>query len=124
VRMSQPRALIVDDDEPIRTMLAALVQQSGFAVDTAADGAEAIASIDRDGYNVLLLDIMMPRVNGYDVLRHLEAKRPDLLRCTIVATALPERELTDNLKQAVFKVHRKPFDVPRLLADVRTCSSQ
>ena len=78
--MSQLRALIVDDEEPIRTMLAAVVQQSGFDVDTAADGAEAIASIDRDGYSVLLLDIMMPRVNGYDVLRHLEAKRPDLLR--------------------------------------------
>lgn len=122
--MSQPRALIVDDEEPIRTMLATVVQQSGFAVDTAADGAEAIASIDRDGYSVLLLDIMMPRVNGYDVLRHLEAKRPDLLRRTIVATALLERDISDNLTQAVFKVHRKPFDVPRLLADVRTCASQ
>ncbi len=122
--MSQPRALIIDDDEPIRSLLATVVQQSGFDVDTAADGAEAIASIDRDGYSVVLLDIMMPRVNGYDVLRHLEAKRPDLLRCTIVATALPERDLTESLKRAVFKVHRKPFDVPRLLADVRTCAGQ
>jgi DNA-binding response OmpR family regulator len=122
--MMQPRALIVDDEEPIRTMLAALVHQNGFAVDTAADGAEAIVRIDRDGYNVLLLDIMMPRVNGYDVLRHLQATRPDLLRCTIVATALPENVLRDSLVQPVFKIHVKPFDVPRLMADVRTCAGQ
>ena len=122
--MSEPRALIVDDDEPIRTMLAAIVRQNGFAVDTAADGAEAIASIDRNGYKVLLLDIMMPRVNGYDVLRHLQATRPDLLRCTIVATALPEHELTTNLIQPVFKIHRKPFDLSRLMADVRSCAGQ
>ena len=122
--MSEPRALIVDDDEPIRTMLAALVRQNGFAVDTAADGAEAIASIDRNGYKVLLLDIMMPRVNGYDVLRHLQATRPDLLRCTIVATALPEHELRSNLLQPVFKIHLKPFDVRRLMADVRSCAGR
>jgi len=122
--MSEPRALIVDDDEPIRTMLAALVRQDGFAVDTAADGAEAIARIDGNGYKVLLLDIMMPRVNGYDVLRHLQATRPDLLRYTIVATALPEHELRNNLIQPVFKIHRKPFDVRQLMADVRTCAGQ
>src|ERR1700681_4812493 len=122
--MSDPRALIVDDEEPIRTMLAALVRQNGFAVDTAADGAEAIASINRNGYNVLLLDIMMPRVNDDDVLRHLQATRPDLLRCTIVATALPEKELRNNLIQPVFKIHSKPFDVARLMADVRSCAGQ
>jgi len=122
--MSEPRALIVDDDEPIRTMLAALVRQNGFAADTAADGAQAIESIDRNGYKVLLLDLMMPRVNGYDVLRYLQATRPDLLRCTIVATALPEHELRNNLIQAVFKIHLKPFDVRRLMADIRSCAGR
>jgi len=122
--MSEPRALIVDDDEPIRTMLAAIVRQNGFAVDTAADGEEAIASIDRNGYKVLLLDIMMPRVNGYDVLRHLQARHPDLLRCTIIATALPQHELEHNLPQPVFKIHSKPFDIRRLMADVKSCAGQ
>ena len=67
---------------------------------------------------------MMPRVNGYDVLRHLQATRPDLLRCTIVATALPEHELRSNLIQPVFKIHSKPFDIKRLMADVRSCAGR
>src|SRR5438552_17450223 len=121
--MSEPRALIVDDDEPIRTMLAAIVRQNGFAVDTAADGEEAIASIDRNGYKVILLDLMMPRVNGYDVLRHMAANWPDLLKRTIVATAVPEKEIRRELTQPVFRVHLKPFELPKLIADLRVCAA-
>lgn len=119
--MAKPRALIVDDDEPIRVMLAAIVRQSGFAVETARDGQEAIERLKKGTFQVILLDLMMPRVNGYDVLQHIRTHHPDLLARTIVATAVPERELQRDLTIPVFKVHMKPFDVPQLMADIRSC---
>jgi CheY-like chemotaxis protein len=119
--VAKPRALIVDDDEPIRVMLTAIVRQNGFAVETARDGQEAIDKLKNATFDVILLDLMMPRVNGYDVLQHIRKNYPDLLGRTIVATAVPERELERDLKEPVFKVHMKPFDVPQLMADVRSC---
>jgi CheY-like chemotaxis protein len=117
------RALIVDDDEPIRVMLSTIIGQNGFSVDTARDGAEAIEKLKNGGYNVVLLDLMMPHVNGYDVLRHLRQTNPDLLKRTIVATAVPERELQTKLTDPVYKVHSKPFELPQLLADIRVCAA-
>jgi DNA-binding response OmpR family regulator len=120
--MAQPRALIIDDDAPIRNMLSTIVRHQGISVDTARDGNEAIESLDRDGYSVVVLDLMMPRVDGYAVLAHMREHQPDLLPCTILATAVPPHDLTANLKDNVFMVHAKPFDVHQLIADVRRCA--
>lgn len=115
------RALVVDDDDPIRTMLAKVVERQNLAVDTARDGVEAIDRIDEDGYSVIVLDLMMPRVDGYGVLQHLHAHHPDMLRCTIIASAVPESEILRNFDVPVFRVHAKPFDMARLIADIHEC---
>ncbi|MEK6372729.1 MAG: response regulator [Acidobacteriota bacterium] len=119
----EPRALVVDDDEPIRTLLATIVQSAGFNVETAKDGREAMDRIDADRYDVILLDLMMPRVDGYQVLDHLRDVHPDLVPCTIVATAIPERDLRRQSITGVFKVHSKPFDISRLISDIRQCAA-
>ena len=120
--MKQPRALIIDDDDPIRTMLSTIVRHQGISVDTARDGVEAIESLDRDGYSVVLLDLMMPRVDGYAVLDHMRQHQPKLLNCTILATAVPEGDVRRHLKDDVYMVHTKPFNVQQLIADVRRCA--
>jgi len=119
--MQEPKALVVDDDEPIRKLLAKVVEHAGFTVETAKDGAEAINRIDADGFDVILLDLMMPRIDGYQVLDHLRDEHPDLVRCTIVATAVPEKDLRRQAISGVFKVHSKPFDIARLMNDIREC---
>ena len=119
--MLHARALVVDDDDPIRTMLATIVAHEGFAVETARDGAEAIAQIDADGFSLVLLDLMMPRVDGYAVLRHIRDERPDLLRCTIIASAVPEPEILASLADPIYKIHVKPFDMSKLIQDIRSC---
>jgi len=120
--MTQPRALIIDDDDPIRAMLSTIVRHQGITVDTACDGNEAIESLDRDGYSVVVLDLMMPRVDGYAVLDHMRAHQPQLLPCTILATAVPERDVRRDLKDDVYMVHTKPFDMQQFIADVRRCA--
>ena len=115
------RVLVVDDDDPIRTMLAKVVERQNLSVDTARDGEEAIRAIDRDGYDVILLDLMMPKVDGYGVLKHLQAHHPAKLKCTIIASAVPESEILKQFGVPVYKIHAKPFDMARLIADIRLC---
>jgi DNA-binding response OmpR family regulator len=120
----RPKALVVEDDEPIRVMLSHVVEHQGFNVETARDGVEAIERLDGDGYNVILLDLMMPRVDGYGVLAWIRRMDPELLKCTIVATAVPENEVARSLFDNVYRVHQKPFNMTQLMADVRACGSQ
>ncbi|MGZ8797532.1 MAG: response regulator [Thermoanaerobaculia bacterium] len=115
------RALVVDDDEPIRTLLAKLVERQNLDVDTARDGAEAIERLNEDRYSVVLLDLMMPRVDGFAVLRHMQEHHPEKLGCTIVASALPESEILKGFESPVFGVHAKPFHIQRLLSDIQKC---
>jgi two-component system response regulator MprA len=116
------RALIVDDDEPIRSLLATIVSHHGFAVETASDGVQAIDSIARDGFDVVLLDLMMPRVDGWAVLRYMQEHRPELVPRTIIATAVPERETRRSIPDPVFRVHQKPFEIERLIDDVKAAA--
>jgi two-component system response regulator VanR len=116
------RALIVDDDDPIRVMLAKVIERQNLSVDTARDGIEAIDRLDQNDYDVVLLDLMMPRLDGYGVLRHLEAHHPSMLSCTIIASAVPESEVLRRFDVPVFSIHAKPFDMPKLLAEIRQCT--
>jgi two-component system, OmpR family, alkaline phosphatase synthesis response regulator PhoP len=115
------RALVVDDDEPIRTMLTKIVERQDIEVDVARDGQEAIARIGEDGYSVILLDLMMPRVDGFQVLEYMSQNHPEKLACTIVASAIPESEVRRRFDGSVYRIHAKPFDMTRLINDVRAC---
>jgi DNA-binding response OmpR family regulator len=115
------RALVVDDDDPIRAMLAKVVQRQNLDVDTARDGVEAIQRLDANDYSVVLLDLMMPRVDGYGVLKHMKANCPEKLACTIIASAVPETEILKRFNLPVFRIHPKPFDLKELMKDIREC---
>ena len=115
------RALVVDDDEQIRTMLAKVMERQDFDVDMASDGAEAIQMLEQDGYNVVLLDLMMPRVDGFAVLRYMQQNDPASLACTIIASAVPESDVLMRFDVPVYRVHSKPFDIQRLISDVNHC---
>jgi DNA-binding response OmpR family regulator len=115
------RALVVDDDDPIRAMLAKVVERQNLEVDTARDGAEAIQRLDANTYSVILLDLMMPRVDGYGVLKYLYANHPEQLACTIIASAVPETEILKRFDLPVFRIHAKPFELGKLIEDIKEC---
>lgn len=71
--MSQARVLIVEDEPNIAESLDFILGQAGFAVETAVDGAEALQKLRRQVYSALILDLMLPGINGFDVLRSVRS---------------------------------------------------
>lgn len=120
--MEKPFVLIADDNEATCTLLTALLRND-FIVETAGDGAEAIAKLTSRRYAAVLLDLLMPRSDGYEVLDFVQAERPDMLARTLVVTAsLTERQMQRVRSYAICGVIAKPFDVEVLLAAVKACA--
>jgi CheY-like chemotaxis protein len=109
----KPRVLVVDDDRAIRVLVAKIVERAGFPVDTASDGSEAIEKIRVNRYAVCVIDLMMPNVNGYEIVEFIGehcaiAERP----AVIVITAVAESSAIVRLDgRIVHSVVRKPFDI-------------
>lgn len=114
------RVLVVDDDESIRRLIERLLLRHGFSVDTAVDGGVALEKVERQSYDVMVLDLMMPRVDGFAVIRRLVDTNPGLVTRTVVATAFP-RDVTHSQLAEVCRVIVKPFDTTELLDAVNEC---
>ena len=99
-----------------------LIRRPWCARSSSTTTNQAIESIARDGFDVVLLDLMMPRVDGWAVLRYMQQHRPDLVPHTIIATAVPERETLRSIRDPVFKVHQKPFEIEQLISDVKAAA--
>jgi two-component system, OmpR family, response regulator MprA len=115
------RVLVVDDDDSIRALIQRLLTKSGFDVITASDGEDALRKIDTDRFDAIVLDLMMPRVDGFTVLRHLVSTNPDLVARTVVATAFPSDAMRLQLGE-VCRIIIKPFDTAELIEAVRACT--
>jgi len=70
-----PRILVVDDEESYREALSVALQREGFIVETASDGTEALERFDASHPELVLLDVMLPRMSGIDVCRELRRNR-------------------------------------------------
>ncbi len=115
------KILVVDDDDAIRNMVERVLRREHFEVESARDGFEAIEKLTQNDYATVLLDLMMPRVDGLGVLRFLETARRTEPPRVIVMTA--NLQSADETKQAmpVFRVLPKPFDIHQLVSHVREC---
>lgn len=113
------RALVVDDDPSIRGLVSVLLRHEDFIADVAADGAEAIEKMEATHFEVVVLDLMMPRVNGHEVIDHLKRAHPEMLSRVIVLSAAPTREVRS---EPVFAVLSKPFDLSQFMRTVSDCT--
>jgi DNA-binding response OmpR family regulator len=117
--------LIVDDDDAIRTLLCLAMTRRGLTCDTARDGGDALEQMDASVYAVVLLDLMMPRVDGAEFLKQLGAwelsadRQPVVLLMTAFAN-----DLLPVAGEAVHAIVRKPFDLQDLVALVGGCVEQ
>ena len=78
------KLLVVDDDEYIRDLYEEILKDSGFHVDTAVDGKDGYDKIVAGSYDLILLDIMMPKMDGVEVLRELSEKSKSKDRKSVV----------------------------------------
>ena len=111
--------LVAEDDAEVRALIGAVVRQSGHQIDFAADGTEAIESLSGGDYDIVLLDLMMPKASGFEVLAWMHRAKPGLAkRAVIVLTAMAEKDLANLTQDRVFAVIRKPFDINILVTKI------
>ena len=118
--MPLKRILVVDDDASILRLLAIILRREHYDVDTAGGGEDALAKIERFQYNVIVLDLMMPEVSGFDVLRLVNARFPRV-KCVVILSAGSSLEIARSTNPNVFAALRKPFDITALISAVRGC---
>jgi CheY-like chemotaxis protein len=117
--MNQPDVrkwiLIVDDDSSVRLMLARVLNEEGYGVLTAANGADALGLAETLSVDLILLDLNMPGANGWKTLEELDAK--NIAPSVIIITAMPNQQAAARAA-GVEMVLEKPLDFPRLLQTV------
>ncbi len=112
------RVLVVDDDESIRKTIAAILEEEGYIVDTAENGKEAIEKSNVNFYNLALIDIRLPDMEGTKLLAEVKETTPKMIK--IIVTGYP------SLQNAITAVNRgadgyllKPVNIDSLLETIK-----
>jgi two-component system OmpR family response regulator len=111
------RILVIEDDPALQRTLAATLREENYAVDTASDGAEGLLKARQSPYDAIVLDVMLPKLDGWGVLAAL---RPAVATPVLMLTALdtvPDR--IKGLNHGADDYLGKPFDIDELLARLR-----
>lgn len=109
------RFLVVDDNEDIRDVFCRLIERAGHDSSTAADGQEAVDLLQRESFDVMLLDLTMPRMNGVEVVRWIRANpdvAPTMRVVVISAWAGEHRAVLQEL--GIENVMQKPLRIQQL----------
>jgi adenylate cyclase len=115
------RILVVDDTPQNVKLLADLLRTEGYEVGTAANGDEALAEVAREAPDLVLLDVMMPGLSGYDVCRRLRDDPRTALLPVVLVTALdPHQERVHGIEAGADDFLSKPINQPELFARVRS----
>ena len=113
--VDRKRVLVIDDDMPLRGMLAAALRQHGFQVLLAGDGEEGQRALKIHDPNVILLDLAMPKVNGWDFLQRLQETGHLGRVPIIVLSAHLHVDPQAVLQMGVAAILPKPFNLPELI---------
>ena len=112
------RLLVVDDDEQIRDLLTFDIAQSGYLVDSASDGEMGLKKALENHYDLVLLDVMMPKMNGYDVCKNIRIAKPNLPVLMLTAKGTIS-DKTEGFDCGADDYLVKPFDVQEVLLHIR-----
>jgi two-component system, OmpR family, response regulator len=112
------RILLVEDNQALADGLSAILKGSGYVVDRAGDGASAEAATAAQAYDLVILDLNLPEMDGLDVLRAMRARQNRSAVMILTARGLPE-ERVRGLDLGADDYMTKPFDVPEFEARIR-----
>ena len=114
--------LVVEDDPALGRLLRTLMVRERLGVEVETRGDAALKAIESGDHRAIVLDLMLPGMNGIDIVRHVARVRPELLRRIIVVTAVSESRLqTFEHRSEIWSLIRKPFDLSELVQTVREC---
>ena len=114
--------LVVDDEDMVRHFAARILTAEGFRVVQAADGADALEVINGHPVDLVVSDVMMPRLNGIQLLEHLSVAQPGLP--SLLMSGYGSAELMDRGVSVPCGLLAKPFPPDRLIHEVRRCLGQ
>ena len=118
--MTKPKILVVDDTPQNVKLLGDLLSVKGYQVCTAANGDEALAQVAKEKPDLVLLDVMMPGMSGYDVCRKLRSEPETALLPVVMCTSLdPHQERVKGIEAGADDFVAKPFDRDELRARMR-----
>jgi len=118
------RVLVVDDDPAIRNLVATILRREHFHIETATDGEEALEKISAEPFRLVILDLMMPRKNGFEVIDYLKKHRHIIDQPVLVMTAATDKFVGKVDLDFVKGVVKKPFDISELTKLVRALIQQ
>ena len=114
---SKGKILVVDDEEALRTVLSAELLAEGYAVEAAVDGEDAVNILGEQDFDLILLDIKMRRVDGFEVLRHVKRIRP--VTKVIMLTGFADlKNAIESKRLGAEDFVSKPYDLVDLLTTV------
>ena len=118
--MNKKKILIVDDDISITLSISFVLEKEGYVVTTAVDGEEAVKKAKEELPHLIVLDIMLPKINGFEVCKRLKANAQTREIRIIMLTAKgdeKDKRLAEEL--GVNGYITKPFDIDTLLSEIR-----
>jgi len=119
---SSTRVLVVDDEETLRDFYAALLQDEGYTVETATAGNEAYEKMSLGGYDLVLLDLMIPELSGTEIVEKLHLTKPQKPNKAVVAlTNLADEKVAAHLAELGVKGYlvKSNYTPDVLLAEVK-----
>jgi len=116
--------LVVEDDAAIRRLVKMVLEREGYRVEVASDGLEAVLKLGVMEYAAIILDLMMPNLDGFVLIETLATNDPIRLRRIIVTSAASPSVIRERMKGSPFDLLPKPFDIGDLTRVVRTCACQ
>ena len=113
------RILVIDDEAAIRESLEVLLTLEGYTVDMATEGESGLKMIDRESYDLVLLDLSMPGLSGMELLPLIKERQPDLPLIMITAYGTVDN-VVEAIRNGASNFVQKPWDNEKLLADIRS----
>lgn len=121
--MNQPKILIVDDDRFLRELYSDILTNENYNIDTAKNGREGLEKIKDGGYDLVLLDIIMPDINGLDIMAQIKTNPPkNPNKCVIFLTNLDSNEqIKSALKLGDGYLIKSQITPGNLVEEVKSC---